>query len=624
MQDSASAGLHFTTQDGKTYDILGLTCDGRVHLRHEDRQWTTSWHQLAQCLQGLGVPIRDRWMQGGGFATTTTYLTAQDFANGTYRITQPGFYVLCEDVRFLPHAVSPYPRDAEYAHPAYSMGFFAAITIECPGVVLDLGGHTISQSLLHYARMRFFDTIELANAPFISNQGPGSLNQSASIASTSHCVIQNGTLGLSSHAHIHGNANTCVEIRNISFQDFEVAAIQLNGPKHVHLEGLHMRALQTVPLDARLYSFHVHLERLQRRTAQLPQLAGLVERMEAVQRQLLAPFELTYPGKTPAQALEAIYAFLQQHTRGDARFFVNRTGKADGSAIYGIVIWCLGVSIGALRQACVERADGADAASRAQHVTIENVTIEGLELHARESVSRLDAQGNPLADMTGAHIEYHLETPCVPTVWTIARRVLLWLEGEDNAATQAALRALSKRRDIRCSGWTRGTRVAANEVDPIDSRRTLNFGGADARAIFINNSTRVHMQYVTIEDVVSQHSVSRGIEIDRVAQEDANATTLHHAKVCQLRGICRSAVYVQAGCSNVQLEDVFCDADSNNNAEILVQELLQLLGDVTPAVPVTTLRNVISRFVCDPSLLVVETQGAEKRVEKLCLSSSPS
>ena len=74
----------------------------------------------------------------------------------------------------------------------------------------------------------------------------------------------------------------------------------------------------------------------------------------------------------------------------------------------------------------------------------------------------------------------------------------------------------------------------------------------------------------------------------------------------------------------MQMEDVFCDADSNSNAETLVQELVELIGDVTPAVPITTLRNVISRFVCDPSLLVVETQGEEKRIAKLCLASSPS
>ena len=38
----------------------------------------------------------------------------------------------------------------------YHMGFFAAITIECPNVVLDLNGHMIRQSELHRLQQRFF------------------------------------------------------------------------------------------------------------------------------------------------------------------------------------------------------------------------------------------------------------------------------------------------------------------------------------------------------------------------------------------------------------------------------------------------------------------------------------
>lgn len=693
--NSTSSSLHFKTKNGKKYDILGLTDTGNVHLRHGSHKWTTSWSDLTQCLSAVGIPIQDRWMQGTaqGFSTTTTYLTAQHFSSGTLRITEPGFYVLCEDVHFLPHPISPDPQDPQYTHPAYSMGFFAAITIECPGVVLDFSGHTLAQSLLHYARMRFFDTIELANAPFISQQGPGSFNQANPIASASHCVIQNGTLGLSSHAHIHGNGNKFLEIRNMCFQDFEVAAVQLNGPKHLHMESLQMCSLQTVPLDARLYSFHIHLERLQRRTAQFPQLARLVEKMEAVQEELLAPFRATYPGKTTAQALAEIYTHLKCHTRGDARFFVNRTGLPDGSAIYGIVIWCLGVSIGALRQACVKRGEGGKA-SRASDIHIEDVLIHGLKLHARESIARLDAEGKTLGDTTGAVVEYHLErNRPLPILWTLARKVLLWLDGGDSPNVQESMRALSVRKDVCCRRGSRsqggalccprrkstppkeqvdalcnidlmahvakgvlairighadrvtlcnvrikdlsstGARVrvppciqckAGNEENPVDARSTLNFGGADSRAIFLNNSTRVSLTNVTIDGVASTHSIARGIEFDRVTQEDDGTTTLNNAMVCKLKGICRSAVYLQSGCSDLQVENVRCDSDSTGNSESLVQELIQIVGDVTPALSVTTLRNVVSRFVCDPSLLVVETQGEQKSLAKLCLSSSSS
>ncbi|GMH93165.1 hypothetical protein TrVE_jg8497 [Triparma verrucosa] len=61
-----------------------------------------------------------------------------DFKDGTVRITEPGLYVLTEDIVFDP------------ADGAYTLGFFAAITVETDGVILDLQGHTIRQSYAHY------------------------------------------------------------------------------------------------------------------------------------------------------------------------------------------------------------------------------------------------------------------------------------------------------------------------------------------------------------------------------------------------------------------------------------------------------------------------------------------
>lgn len=42
-------------------------------------------------------------------------------------------------------------------------------------------------------------------------------------------ILGPGKLGLSSHHGIHGNENVNVEINQVEFEDFEVAAISLNN-----------------------------------------------------------------------------------------------------------------------------------------------------------------------------------------------------------------------------------------------------------------------------------------------------------------------------------------------------------------------------------------------------------
>lgn len=90
-------------------------------------------------------------------------LTGQDLLHGTYRILQGGCYYLAEDIDFGPNAGCcdywPNLRDPPtfvngqgeeeplYPMGAYSLGFFAAITVEADDVVLDLNGKTIQASL---------------------------------------------------------------------------------------------------------------------------------------------------------------------------------------------------------------------------------------------------------------------------------------------------------------------------------------------------------------------------------------------------------------------------------------------------------------------------------------------
>lgn len=179
--------------------------------------------------------------------TTTALINSGDFDRGTYIIRESGGrYKLCEDISFKPNAPpegippgDPIPDDifhpdfstGEYSKNSYGLGFFAAISIEASNVTLDLNGFTLEQSPEHALMQRFFALIELASAPFIRNVGPAMfVGDNEPFKCASNLVIKGpGHLGRSSHHAIHGNANKNIVIRDLTFSDFEVAAVALNN-----------------------------------------------------------------------------------------------------------------------------------------------------------------------------------------------------------------------------------------------------------------------------------------------------------------------------------------------------------------------------------------------------------
>lgn len=128
------------------------------------------------------------------------YLYNSDFVNGTFRIKESGTYIIMEDIvfnfnaptneqmaddNFSPNDIYgdelhwfPTHKQAENEYPglytyvgAYSLGFFAGITIETNHVTIDLNGFTLKQHFSFYFQQRFFSLIELASQPFIPGQG---------------------------------------------------------------------------------------------------------------------------------------------------------------------------------------------------------------------------------------------------------------------------------------------------------------------------------------------------------------------------------------------------------------------------------------------------------------------
>ena len=187
----------------------------------------------------------------------TVYLTNHDFIHGTYRILKPGKYVITEDIIFNPNPNNNFKptkyQKNDYNKLTYSLGFFAAITIESVNVIIDLNGNTIKQSKDHYFNQRFYSNIELGNSPFTPGNGPSDFGNT--FVSCKNVIIDNGTLGLSSHHGIHGNNSTNLIFKNLKILDYEVGGISLNGCNKIICNDITLKNIQNINFNHRL----VHL-----------------------------------------------------------------------------------------------------------------------------------------------------------------------------------------------------------------------------------------------------------------------------------------------------------------------------------------------------------------------------
>jgi len=288
-----------------------------------------------------------------------------DLKTGTYCITKPGYYKLVEDIVFSPltdedlenirdiHKI-PQRNDKYKNNPAYQLGFFAAFTIETKNVVFDLNGKTISQGEFHHKLQRFYAHIELANSPFIKDQGPAKFGGLTGVAE--NVLIMNGLLGLSSHHGIHGNNNNNVLLRNISFFDFEVAAIALNGATNVYIKDCHvlhvLKNLMTNHKLSHVLFIMKHLELIMKRDQNL---FINIENKEMTAKKLL-------------QDIEAELRRLLNDPAYDG-ILKNHSGLSDGNC-YGIVFNSKGFVVNEFK-------------TLRDNSTIgnENIILEGVEIH---------------------------------------------------------------------------------------------------------------------------------------------------------------------------------------------------------------------------------------------------
>lgn len=152
-------------------------------------------------------------------------------------ISQPGLYILDHNIIVGSSSAGDDVQNIldfgrQVSAPPFHFGIWAAISIECDDVTIDLNGHSISMTDNFAMQQRFFSLIELANQPF-PKDGGGFI---AELKPANNVTIKNGILDNSSHHGIHGNANKNVYLENLTISNFEVAGIAINTGYNINIK----------------------------------------------------------------------------------------------------------------------------------------------------------------------------------------------------------------------------------------------------------------------------------------------------------------------------------------------------------------------------------------------------
>lgn len=342
-------------------------------------------------------------------AAQVVYLYQSDFEQGSYLIESPGTYRLAEDISFNPnsaaqlgtdayHASFPLPhqlksRGGVYDDRAFAIGFFAAIVVAADHVTIDLNGHTIEQSAEHALLQRFFAVIETADQPFVPAQGPNDFG--GEIVSARHLTIKNGTIGRSSHHGIHGNSNRHVTIKNVHFQDFEVAAIALNGVNGLTVKHCTAVSREDVPIlgtfSSAQFIKHYINDLVNRDSSTTLNLGnGVVLSAADLQQQLQALINQTHH-----DVIVRDLGGIDSSTHPEAyALFHNPWGVVDGNA-YGFLVNNRGVAVNGFPN----RPTGDT--PPAKNIRFQNVHVLSLKASINEIIT-LNQNGKPVIDPIGA------------------------------------------------------------------------------------------------------------------------------------------------------------------------------------------------------------------------------
>jgi len=293
------------------------------------------------------------------------FLKNADAATGSILLDQPGYYVLEEDIIFRPNPdndYSPLPSQAKKYAMAFRLGFFAALVVTSPHVVIDLNGHTIRQHAEHALQQRFYANIELGPAPFIPKKGPADFAKH--FTPIHHCIVMNGTLGLASHHAIHGNGCQNVLIENVKMQDWEVGSIGINNGTNIFILNCTIpRNRVDVPILG-IYSAGRFLRQF---------LQGIIDSnalpsIQAKGRRLLESLDVE---------MNQVFVEVMETGKTTHPLFRNPSGCVDGN-VYGIVIHGIGPAVDDLQLA--------PPVPEAKVIVIDHVHLGHIENDVREIV----------------------------------------------------------------------------------------------------------------------------------------------------------------------------------------------------------------------------------------------
>lgn len=315
-----------------------------------------------------------------------TEIYQKDFDNGPLLITEPGKYILMEDIIFDPLSknfsdifdfLGSFP---EFNH-QYILGYFAAIIIYGSNIDLNLGGHTIRQSHLHNHQQRFFSLIELADRPFLPGQGPG--NFGSPLKGCSNVHIYNGILGLSSHHGIHGNNPTHVNINNLVIYDYEVAGISINGGKYINVSNVEVRHNYKNVLVNALFSNAIFtIKKLTIKETQEPNAyvqthfgnIGIAQIIERMKKSVLDAYT------------DIVNGVEVGTTNPDSKFYANPSKLTDGN--------CYGISFNAPGLLVNEYKDQFEPGST--NINLTNITITDIDCNPTEVLTVTSTSYNQL------------------------------------------------------------------------------------------------------------------------------------------------------------------------------------------------------------------------------------
>jgi len=192
------------------------------------------------------------------------YLRQSDFTNGSYIITEPGKYVLKEDILFAPNPDNKfryYPDTIYSKMPGFILGFFAAIVVNSDNVIIDGAGHEIVADEKFSLCQRFYSHIELNPAPFVMGQGPADFGKY--VPYPKNIMIKNVRFGRTPYHCVHGKGNVNTILRDLYAKDYEFVAYALNLDDTLHyinciadhnLQHLEVNALWSAALFLELWT----------------------------------------------------------------------------------------------------------------------------------------------------------------------------------------------------------------------------------------------------------------------------------------------------------------------------------------------------------------------------------